>query len=349
MPEPVHPQLSRAPHGGPGNAPFTGLDFSVNTNPYGPNPLLLSAVQNADHAHYPDPDYFAVKESLGRWHGVEAGSVVPAVGASELLHRLTRAYLRPGDRALSVLSPFGEFGRAVTLAGGKLNVVRSGEAAKKVQPGVKLVYLGHPHNPTGQHFQPDQLDALKRACERADALLIVDMAYSPFLALPSPAPSSHTVLLHSPGKAHGLVGARPAYAVALPAVATALHNLAPAWALPAGTAALLQALPDAQDFLHQTLPEVTRNAAQLARTLSELAEVEHHGAPYMTVRVGNAVGTAAGLLAQGLKVRDCASYGQPEYIRVSARRPGENEVLVRAMRNLPLYSVAASGRLEEPR
>ena len=339
MPKPVHPRLSTAPHGGPADQTFTGLDFSVNANPYGPNPALLWAVQNADHAHYPDPGYKAVRESLGRWHGVEAGCVVPAVGASELLHRLVRAYLRADDSVLSVLAPFGEFGRAVTLAGGRLEVVQPGQAAVllgqgAVQPGVKLVYLGHPHNPTGRDLAPAELEALTLACTRADTLLIVDLAYAPFLGLPDPPLSSHTVLLHSPGKAHGLVGARPAYALAAPAVAAALHNLAPAWALPAGTAALLTALPGAQEFLHETLPAVARNAARLARELSETFEVEHHGTPYLTVRVGDAAGIWAALLERGLKVRDCASYGQPEWIRVSARLPGENARLVQALHEL---------------
>ncbi|WP_407538943.1 histidinol-phosphate transaminase [Deinococcus radiomollis] len=334
MPEPVHAFTWKVLHGGPGRQPFAGLDFSVNANPYGPNPLLLSAVQHADHAHYPDPDYTALKESLGRWHGVQSGCVVPAVGASELLHRLVRAYLYPGDRVLSVLAPFGEFRRAVTLAGGELEVVQPGQAAEAVRLGVKLVYLGHPHNPTGRHLQPDELEALGRACERADALLILDLAYAPFLSLPCPPPADHLVLLHSPGKAHGLVGARPAYALASPAVAAALHNLAPAWALPAGTAALLERLPDAQEFLRETLPKVVRNAADLAGELERWFEVEHHGTPYMTVRVGDAAGVAAGLLERSLKVRDCASYGQPEWIRVSVRLPDENARLVEALKEI---------------
>ncbi|WP_407571155.1 pyridoxal phosphate-dependent aminotransferase [Deinococcus altitudinis] len=334
MPEPVHPDTQQAPHGGPGKQPFAGLDFSVNTNPYGPDPALLSAVMRADHAHYPDPDYTAVKERLGRWHGVQPGCVVPAVGASELLHRVVRAYLRPGGRVLSVLAPFGEFGRAVALAGGKLDVAHPDQAAEKVRPGMNLVYLGHPHNPTGRFFQSGELEALRLACEKADALLILDLAYATFLNLPCPPPSEHLVLLHSPGKAHGLVGARPAYTLASPAVAAALHNLAPAWALPAGTAALLEELPEAREFVRETLPNVARNAADLAGELARRFEVEHHGTPYMTVRVGNAAGVAAALLAQGLKVRDCASYGQPDWIRVSARLPHENARLIRAMEEL---------------
>ena len=339
MPEPVHCQLAPALHGGPSHSPFSGLDFSVNANVYGPNPVLLKAVRQADHTRYPDPSYLALRERLGAWHGVEAACIVPAVGASELLHRMVRAYLRPKDRVLSVLAPFGEFRRAAALAGTPVDVVQPGQIVDAVQRGVRLVYLGHPHNPAGALLSPDTLAALQGACQRADALLIVDLAYAPFLRLPQPVLTSHTALLYSPGKAHGLVGARPAYALAAPPVAAALHNLAPAWALPTGTAALLHALPDAQDFLARTLPKVARNAAQLALDLSALGEVGHHGAPFVTLRVGDAAGMSAsllnrGLLNRGLRVRNCASYGLPDWLRISARLPTENAGLVRAIRSL---------------
>jgi histidinol-phosphate aminotransferase len=334
VPEPVHPQLAPAWHGGPGRSAFAGLDFSVNANVYGPNPLLLSAVQHADHAHYPDSAYLTVRERLGAWHGVDAGCVVPAVGASELLHRLARAYLRPGDRVLSVLAPFGEFGRAAALERATVETVRPEQAGNAVQNGVKLVYLGHPHNPTGTVLAGDHLAALQHSCEQAGALLIVDLAYAPFLRWPDPPLTAHTVLLHSPGKAHGLVGARPAYALAAPGVAAALNNLAPAWALPAGTAALLAALPDAQGFLTDSLPEVARNAAQLGQALAVHGEVERHGTPFMTLRVEDAAGMCAALLGRGFRVRDCASYGLPEQLRISARLPEENARLVQVIRGL---------------
>ncbi|ULH15701.1 aminotransferase class I/II-fold pyridoxal phosphate-dependent enzyme [Deinococcus sp. KNUC1210] len=332
MPEPLHPPLPRARHGGP-DGQAAQLDFSVNANPYGPNPLLLRALRSADHAEYPDPSYLALRSALADWHGVGAEQVVPAVGASELLHRVVRAYVEPGDRVLSVLAPFGEFGRAAALARAELAVVTLPDAADAVQPGVKLVYLGHPHNPSGRRLTSAALATLAHACQQADALLVLDLAYAPFLpGCPAFADLPAALHLYSPGKAHGLVGARPAYALAPAGVAAALHNLAPAWVLPAGTAALLEALPRAQAYLAATLPLVARHAADLAHALSEVGTVEHHGAPYLLLEVGNAARVAGELLSQGLRVRDCASYGLPEQLRLSARLPPDNARLVAVLR-----------------
>lgn len=326
------PLLPRTPHGGPGAAPFTGLDFSVNSNPFGPNPHLLQAVLEADHTHYPDPTYYAVRTRLAHWHGVTPAEIALSVGASDLLHRLARAFLPAGGTLVSLHAPFGELARAAHLQRAAIQVVEA--LPTKVPAHVPLVYVGHPHNPTGTTLPPEDLLELAQQCEGVGALVILDEAYAPFLP-PYDLPGHPNLLrLLSPGKAHGLVGARPAYAIARPEVIRRLENLAPAWHVPAGTAALLGALPDAQQFLHDTLPQVRQNAEALAAALHHFGEVQHWGTPYMILHVEDATRATGQLLAQGLKVRDCTSYGLPRWIRVSTRRAQENEMLIRACRGL---------------
>lgn len=328
------PLLPRFPHGGPTSAPFSGLDFSVNVNPYGPNPLLVQALRDADPAPYPDPAYAAVRTRLANWHGVSPDEVTLSVGASDLLHRLVRAFLPGGSTLLSVLAPFGELARAAALARARVEERQEAPAPRSLAPAVRLVYVGHPHNPSGHAHAAAELQALADLCAKTGALLIVDEAYAPFTAAPTPPRHPNVVRVLSPGKAHGLVGARPAYALAAPEVAARLDNLAPAWHLPAGTAAVLAALPEAQTFLAQTLPQVRQNAARLAAALQALGPVTHHGTPYLTLRVGDAPHVAATLLDRGYRVRDCTSYGQPDRIRVSTRLPDENVRLVEALRQV---------------
>ena len=331
MPD-LPPLLPRVPHGGPTSRPFTGLDFSVNANPYGPNPVLVQALQDADHTHYPDPTYVEVRARLAVWHDLEPEEVALSVGASDLLHRLVRAFLPTGGTLLSVGAPFGELARAAALARAQVEVTP--EVALPLGADVRLVYVGHPHNPTGHAHTAAELHVLGHACTQVGALLIVDEAYAPFTAAPVPPRRGNVVRLLSPGKAHGLVGARPAYALAAPEVIARLDNLAPAWHLPAGTAAVLGALPDAGEFLARTLPRVAREAHDLAAALARLGPVEHHGTPYLTLEVGDASGITAALLERGIRVRNCTSYSHPDRIRVSTRTPGENARLVEVMREV---------------
>lgn len=257
-----------------------------------------------------------------------------SVGASDLLHRLVRAFVAPNGqgRVLSLYAPFGELARAAALHRAEVDVVSAVPSA--LPPGVSLVYVGHPHNPTGRRLPASHLLALADLCAASDALLIVDEAYAPFLDGPDPPRHPRLVRLLSPGKAHGLVGARPAYALAAPQIAARLDNLAPAWHLPASTAAVLAALPDAQHFLARTLPQVGRDAAALAGAVAGFGAVEHHGTPYLLLEVGNAALISAALFRRGIRVRDCASYGLPEHLRISARTAADNAVLVRQLQHV---------------
>ncbi|WP_339097543.1 pyridoxal phosphate-dependent aminotransferase [Deinococcus sp. VB343] len=318
------PLLPRSPHGGPSSTAFSGLDFSVNCNPYGPNPALLEAVRTADHTHYPDPTYLGVRRELADWHGVLPDMVAPSVGASDLLHRIARAFLPAGDKLLSLHAPFGELERAAQLQ--RAEVVLVSELPTALPPETQLVYVGQPHNPTGRSLSESELQTTAQACTAANALLILDLAYAPFVEVPiNHQPSS--IALYSPGKAHGLVGARPAYAIAAPDIVAHIENLAPAWHLPAGTAALLQKLPHAQEFLERTLPQVRQDALALAAALAQFGALEHRGTPYLTLEVGDGARVARELLALGVKVRDCASYGLPGHIRVSTQRTADLDLV----------------------
>lgn len=336
MPDAVQPLLPRAPHGGPGARSFSGHDFSVNGNPYGPNPALVRAARSADVSAYPDPASTEVREALARMHGVRPDEVVPATGASELLHRAARAFLREGDVAVSVGPPFGEFVRSAALARARVLTTDVDGALTALGRGARLVYTSRPNNPLGTVLPPGDLAALAGACGERGALLVLDEAYAPFLPGLETVTDGSVLRLQSPGKVHGVVGLRPAYALAEPRVAAALDNLAPAWPLSAPTAAVLAALPHAQDFVRGTLPRWQADAHALAARLARIVEVNHTGLPFFTVEVGDGGRVARDLLALGVRVRDCASYGFASRIRVSAARSGANLALVRAMKEVYL-------------
>ena len=50
---------------------------------------------------------------------------------------------------------------------------------------------------------------------------------------------------------------------------------------------------------------------------------------YFLVEVGEADGFQRRLLRKGMAVRDCSSFGLPEYVRIAPRRMEENEALAR--------------------
>lgn len=87
----MNPAPSHLSHGGPDALGIPPHDFSTNANACGPCPPVLQALQQAPVHTYPDPACTAVRQGLGRWHGVDTERVVIGASASELIFRLTAA------------------------------------------------------------------------------------------------------------------------------------------------------------------------------------------------------------------------------------------------------------------
>ncbi|BCX02710.1 MAG: histidinol-phosphate aminotransferase [Candidatus Roseilinea sp.] len=322
-------------HGGPQGPDDALLDFSVSTNPLGPNLGLVQVWRDAPLDRYPDPHYTRARQALAAWHDWDPEGVVLGVGASELLHRLARLLVRPGETVLCLGAPFGEFARGVALQGGRLRVLPrddNGLRACLDAKDARVLYLSNPHNPTGHYLDLNRLRAF-------DGVVIADEAYLPFVADPiAVSPWPGLVRVHSPGKAHGLLGMRMAYALAEPSLARRLRDLQPAWAIPSSLAAALEALPTQGDFLAQTLPTVRQWARTLSRTLSG----SDAGLHFFTVNVGSAAEAVAALREWGIRVRDCTSFGHPHLVRVATRTPEDNQKLIEAWQTLQLPHAAIS-------
>lgn len=350
------PLIPRAVHGGPQAPQEQILDFSVNTNPLGPNLDLLQIWQDTPVSNYPDPTYTETRCKLGHYHHYSPEGVVLGVGASELLHRIARAFLQPGSQVISLGAPFGEFERAVALQQGSLQIWERSVAAARTalqDPSTRLIYLSNPHNPTGHFLDLSQLfssTSSNQDCNscsslkdpnkdpnlnfhplKLDPLLVIDEAYLPFWPDPPEwEPHPQLIRVRSPGKVHGLLGLRMAYALMDPEVAIHLINLQPAWAIPAPLAAVLGALPNHETFIHQTLASVRTWARELALALKTSPTPIH----FFTVEVPNASQTADQLRKRQIRVRDCSSFGLPHLIRIATRTPAQNQILIQIWRQL---------------
>ena len=98
------------------------IDFSANSNPYGPHPSVLDAVRQAltksTFMHYPDRHCLALTEAIAAAEDVPLDYILPANGASELIQLIALAFVGPGSRHLILAPTFGEYERAIQLMGG---------------------------------------------------------------------------------------------------------------------------------------------------------------------------------------------------------------------------------------
>lgn len=324
-------------HGGPDALGVPLHDFSTNANACGPSPQALAALQAADAVRYPDPAYTALRERLGAFHGVAQERIVIAASASEFIHRITALAAQRGVQA--VLLPahsYGDYARASQAWG--LRVLRPGDAG---QGGSALHWACEPASPLG--CADPALDPGRAV--PAGALQVIDCAYRPLQlhAAPRACPEA-AWQLWTPNKALGLTGVRAAYAIAplddaAEVDAAALDRLAPSWPLGAHGVALLESWtePATQRWLDTTRRTLADWKAAQAALCAGLGWTVLPGslANYFAARLPQDCAPElpalpallAALRAQGIKLRDCASFGLPGCVRLGVLPPASQAAL----------------------
>lgn len=358
---PSQPTLRPAPaappmHGGPDALGMPRWDFSSNGNACGPCPQALAAVRQADATRYPDPDYTAVRQALAAMHGVLPERVLLAASASECIHRISAWVARRGGGTVWLPAHhYGDYAHAAR-AWGLQPVASPAQAA--------LLWACEPSSPLGQ-AQAGLAQAVQAL--QPTQTLVLDGAYAPLRLSGVPslgaAQCDQVWQLLTPNKALGLTGVRAAYVIAPHAALTlaagqsashvaALGALAPSWPVGAHGVAMLHAWtqPEVQAWLAESL-QVLR--VWKARQMALLDGLGWHCQPsdanffcaQPTLPDGMDLPQwLAALRAQGIKLRDTASFGLPGWVRLAVLEPAAQDALMRALPRCARPQDAAVGR-----
>ena len=134
-----------------------------------------------------DPDLRAAIAATYR--GRYADDVVVTVGAAESLLLAFAVLVRPGDRVVALTPAYQSLLEVPRSMGAHLDLVRVVEGDDgswrfpfdrlfdALQPGVRLLVLNVPHNPTGVTVTPDQLRILVSRCEALGIRVLGDEVY----------------------------------------------------------------------------------------------------------------------------------------------------------------------------
>jgi histidinol-phosphate aminotransferase/imidazoleglycerol-phosphate dehydratase/histidinol-phosphatase len=298
-----------------GVAPEAVLKFDQNTPPLPGVPRLPLAASMATLNAYPDGTYRELREAAGAYAGLTPDHVVVGAGADDLILLLAQTFLAPGRRAAIDPPTYALYAIATTLHGAE--VVGSRDEAD-------LHWVCNPNNPTGSWVEPEEIVAL--ALDRPHALVVVDEAYVEYGAR-SCAPwvdeLQNLVVVRTLSKAFGFAALRVGYAVAHPATAGVLTERRAPAPISGPSAAIAAAALRAP-----RLEDVEATVVERERLRSALVAAGYVCPPSATnfVFVPTEEPLAERLEEQGLVVRRF-----PGAIRVTVRRPSENDVLLRAL------------------
>jgi len=327
-----------------GITPSEVIDFSSNCNPWGPPPAVIAAlraISPAALARYPDRECLALREKLAHLHEIDRSQIAVGNGSAEIIWGVARAFLKKDDHVVILGPTFGEYTAASAACGAQVTTIdayRSQTSYLEGPSDAKLVWLCNPNNPTGHLWTANQLTQVRD--HYRDAILIIDEAYLPFVpdGQASP-PNQRTMILRSLTKDFGMAGIRLGYLLAIPRYITQVKALLPPWSVSATAQEAGLAALAALTWRKQTLADVWQASLTLRNALRAQGwrfddKRDKRAVPFFLLHAGNGAALRANLLQKGLIVRDCASFGLPEWVRIAPQRPEQNAKLIVAMQEL---------------
>ncbi len=320
-----------------GIEPQLAIDFSSNILPFGPSPKVLSAIRNAAIDHYPDRECGLLRTEISGLHSIEVDRILVGNGCSELIHLIASALIRPSDPVLVVGPTFSEYARASRLANGDVRFcLASAETEFAIPIGAlevelasgryKVVWICNPNNPTGRSIMREQLIAWLQKYPKT--VFVVDESYIEFTEAGESlvhCELENLIVLRSMTKAYAIAGLRLGYAVMGQALHQAIRVRRAPWSVNSlAQTAGIEAIRD-QEYYLDAMARLQVAKQSFVSGLVERGFRPHASETcFLLLPIDNAIDARNELLAQGLVVRDCQSFGIDEHLRIAIHEPANN-------------------------
>ncbi|MFB6150536.1 MAG: histidinol-phosphate transaminase [Haloarculaceae archaeon] len=304
------------------------VKLSSNENPLGPSPAAVEAVrEHADRMHsYPKTAHVDLTEKVADRLDLAPEQVWLAPSGDAALDYLARAVIEPGQRVIVPDPGFAYYPMSARYHHGAVDEydIRDGdgfaqtpETVLDAYDGHRVVYVTSPHNPTGSEMA---LDDVRTVAEETgeETLVVLDEAYVHFTDAPSGVElvdeRDDVAVLRTFSKAYGLAGMRLGFAVTPREWADAYARVNTPFGVTELTCRAGLAALDDREHVERTV-EVTRWAREYMHGNLD-ARTHESGGNFVLVEVGDGTAVAEACKRRGVIVRDTASFGLPECVRV---------------------------------
>jgi len=324
------------------------VKLASNENPIGPSPKAVESIMGAlKNLHrYPDATNHRLGMRLAEKLKVSVDQIVIGNGSNEIIELLVRTFLREGDEVIIPEPSFLMYEIMVQAGGGrpvkvalKERVIDLERMARSVSPKTRMIFANNPNNPTGTIVSKGDFELFLQRVP-PEVIVVMDEAYIEFvrdktcpIGFDYLGGEKTVVSLRTFSKAYGLAGLRIGYGVMDAALADLMHRVRQPFniSLLAQVGALAALDDDA--FLNKTLGIVHSGLEFL------YGEVEKLGLRYFPTQANfflidmkrDARVVFKALLRDGVIVRPMAAYGYPNYIRINAGLPEDNQRFVEAL------------------
>lgn len=333
------------------NTDRTVIKLSSNEGAFGPPDAAIEAHRAAaGRLHrYPDGGSAALREALGRRHGIDPARIVCDTGSDPIFSLLALAYAGPRTEVLISAHGFAIYEIAATKSGAA--TVRAAERdlttdvdaiLRAVTPRTRIVMIANPNNPTGTMIDASEVERL-RAGLPDGVLLVLDAAYAEYVTDPAYDPgialatrTGNTIMTRTFSKAYGLGGARLGWAYGPPAVIDVLNRIREPFGVNLAVQAAGLAALEEPGWIERVRGHNARERDRLARALDAIGlPGTRSEANFLLVDFGTEARARAAdavLRDHAILVRSTASYGLPAHLRITIGRTAEVDAVLAALR-----------------
>jgi histidinol-phosphate aminotransferase len=324
------------------------VKLASNENPLGMSPMALQAIEQAlpDLALYPDGSGYALKQTIAKKFDLRVEQIVLGNGSNDVLEFMARSFLRPGLEAIYSQHAFAVYPLVVKAIGAKgvevpaknyghdLDAMRAAVTA-----ATQIIFIANPNNPTGTFLEAKALHAFITSLPQ-NILVVLDEAYTEYMP---PQHASHSmawlkefpnlVISRTFSKAFGLAGLRVGFGVAHTDLIAMMNRVRQPFNVNSLALAAAEAALNDDEFVQRSYALNQAGMAQLLAGFRALG-LEHIPSfgNFVCVKVGKAAEVYQKLLRAGVIVRPVASYGMPEYLRVTIGLHGQNQTFLTALK-----------------
>ncbi|WP_024280989.1 histidinol-phosphate transaminase [Xanthobacter sp. 126] len=340
----------------PGKSHAPGVEkvfkLSSNETPLGPSEKALAAFAEAGRRleDYPDGSASALRQAIAKANGLDPDRIICGAGSDEILNLVTHTYVGAGDEVIYSEHGFLVYKIATLAAGGVPVVAKERDLTADVDamlalvtPKTRLVFLANPNNPTGTYLPFDEVKRLHAGLP-SNVLLVLDAAYAEYVrrndyetGLELALSAENVLMTRTFSKIHGLAALRIGWAVGPAHVIDAMNRIRGPFnmntpALLAGAAAIADAAHVEKSVAHNSkwLPWLTGKIEALGLkvtpSVANFLLIHFPEEPGRTAKEADAF-----LMRRGLVLRQVASYGLPNALRMTVGTQEANELVVAAL------------------
>ncbi|MDQ2662859.1 MAG: aminotransferase class I/II-fold pyridoxal phosphate-dependent enzyme [Candidatus Eremiobacteraeota bacterium] len=314
--------------------------LGANESAFGPAPSAVEAMR-AELSHlswYGDPESYDLREALARKHGCDVKNISVGSGIDDVMGNAVRAFLAPGQTALTTRGTYPTFAFHVTGFGGNIETVDYREdgfvdvdalVQKTREKRPAIVYLANPDNPSGTFLRASEVQRVVDALP-PESLLFLDEAYADFVEPGELLPGTllpQVLRARTFSKAYGMAGARVGYAIMTQRNVETFQKIRLHYGVNRNAqVGALASLAD-EAFHARVIAEVARGREDyyaLARRLGQAyIESRTNFVCFDFGDVRSATGAVAALLERGIFIRKPGAPPLDRFVRVSVGTPEE--------------------------